>query len=700
VTASGRVAFSAVRGSRRALPAALAVAAVVSGCGSSGAPAPASGPTGATTAEHAAEHAAHPAPPPPPKRPEPTARLGPTLDPSLADRLADPRVELAGGLFDAEIAIEGLRLVSTTPPPPDFIGSTNSDLAFTGPYAIQGNYNGFQVWDLSDPVAPELVTEYLCPASQSDVSVYRNLLFVSGEGLGGRLDCGTQGVDEAASPDRLRGIRIFDISDIRNPEYVGNVQTCRGSHTHSVLVDPDDADNVYVYVSGSSVVRPEEELPGCSSLAPEEDPGSALFRIEVIRVPLAHPERAAIVSSPRIFEGLVQAPIHGPSRADLADIEAARARGAYVTTYDGEFYILPDEAADAYLARIVAQRGGTGAPTAADSAALRAALPRLMADRDAEDGDIPGRGPTQCHDITLYPEIGLAGGACEGYGLLLDITDPVNPKRIVAVADSNFSYWHSATFNNDGTKLLFSDEWGGGGAPKCRAGDPMEWGANAIFTVEGDDLAFRSYYKLPAVQTSDEICVAHNGSLIPIPGRDVMAQAWYDGGVSVFDWTDPANPHEIAYFDRGPVVEGALGMDGGPWSVYWYNGVLVSSEIARGLDILALVPTEHLSANEIAAAESVRFDEFNVQGQRTFAWPATFALARAYVDQIERAGTMSAEQVASMRSTLDRVESAPAAERSATLTEMASHLDHLAGEAADPTTVSALAETLRELAAG
>jgi hypothetical protein len=227
----------------------------------------------------------------------------------------------------------------------------------------------------------------------------------------------------------------------------------------------------------------------------------------------------------------------------------------------------------------------------------------------------------------------------------------------------------------------------------------MEWGANAIFTIAGDDLAFEGYYKLPAVQTSDEICVAHNGSLIPVPGRDVMAQAWYDGGVSVFDWTDPAHPVEIAYFDRGPVVEGEPDIDGGPWSVYWYNGVLVSSEIARGLDILALAPTGHLTANEIAAAESVRFDQFNVQGQRKFEWPATFALARAYVDQIERAGTMSAEQVASMRSTLDRIESAPAPERSATLTEVAAHLDHVAGEAADGAKVMMLADTLRDLAA-
>ena len=210
---------------------------------------------------------------------------------------ADPRVGLGAGLLDAEEAIWNLSLLSATPPPEVFVGVSNSDLAFKDKYAIQGNYNGFQVWDISNPKKPVLVKGYVCPASQSDVSVYRNLLFVSGEGMGGRLDCGTEGVQERISEDRLRGIRIFDISDIRNPRYIANVQTCRGSHTHTVLADPDDTDNVYIYVSGSAPVRPEEELPGCSGMSPDEDPNSALFRIEVIQVPLAYPEQAEIVKS-------------------------------------------------------------------------------------------------------------------------------------------------------------------------------------------------------------------------------------------------------------------------------------------------------------------------------------------------------------------------------------------------------------------
>ncbi|MDH5316312.1 MAG: hypothetical protein OEW44_07510, partial [Gemmatimonadota bacterium] len=510
----------------------------------------------------------------------------------------DPRVGLRAGLLDAEQAAWNMRLISATPSPEKFFGSTNSDLAFKGKYAIQGNYNGWQIWDISDPAHPALVTAYFCPASQSDVSVYGNLLFVSGEGLTGRLDCGGQGVRDTVSAERLRGLRIFDISDISNPRNVGNVQTCRGSHTHTVLVDPKDRENVYVYISGSAGVRSPNELPGCVSAAPSEDPNSALFRIEVIKVPLAHPEQAAIVSSPRIFNDLVAPPRHGEAPEDIARAaeaaKAARARGLFTVPLMGMEQILPPRMTAPMLDSVVTARGGTGPATAADSAALQAALPGIIArmfglDEPGQAGPRPG--PTQCHDITVFPAIGLAGGACEGYGLLLDIRDPANPVRIAAAADSNFSYWHSATFNNDGTKLLFSDEWGGGGAPKCRATDPMEWGANAIFTVVNGKLEFQSYYKMPAAQTPEENCVAHNGSLIPIPGRDVMVQAWYQGGLSVFDWTDAARPKEIAFFDRGPVDATRMQM-GGSWSVYWYNGVIVSSEIARGLDILELEPSQ------------------------------------------------------------------------------------------------------------
>jgi len=652
--------------------------------------------------------------PPPATSPSPETMAemyGVDADPALAWKpgqptmapTPDPRVGLKPGLLDAGEALWNLKLLSATPPPADFVGVTNSDLAFKDQYAIQGNYNGFIVWDISNPSDPVLVKEYLCPASQSDVSVYQNLLFVSGEGLGGRLDCGTEGVREAVSSDRLRGIRIFDITDIRNPVYIGNVQTCRGSHTHSVLVDPDDTENVYVYVSGSAPVRPEEELPGCSALSPDEDPNSALFRIEVIQVPLAHPERAEIVSSPRIFEDLVAPPRHGPSAGDIREMEEALAQGKFVANVMGQQFVLPDGFANQLLAQTVAARGGEGPPTAADSAALRENLDEIIATRfgvgqdDEGESDGPRPGPTQCHDITLYPEIGLAGGACEGYGLLLDITDPVNPKRIDAVADSNFSYWHSATFNNDGSKILFTDEWGGGGGPKCRFDDPMEWGANAIFTVHDGAMDFQSYYKMPAPQTSLENCVAHNGSMIPIPGRDVMVQSWYQGGISVFDFTDPANPVEIAFFDRGPTDPDQLG-SGGSWSVYWYNGVIVSSEIARGLDILELAPSPYLTKNEIEAAKTVVQDHLNAQGQQMFKWPASFALARARVDQLGRAGQLSAEQQARTQSALAELETASPDERRNALMNMAAHLEELAASATDPARLNELAATVGELA--
>ncbi|NUQ21481.1 MAG: hypothetical protein HOQ09_11020, partial [Gemmatimonadaceae bacterium] len=424
----------------------------------------------------------------------------------------DPRVGLKAGLYDAGEAAWNLEVLSKTPPAPSFAGKVNSDLAFTGNYAIQGSYNGWQIWDISNPSHPTLATAYVCPASQSDVSVYKNLLFISGEGLSGRIDCGTQGVKDTVSKERLRGIRIFDITDIRNPRNVGNVQTCRGSHTHTLLVDPKDTDNVYIYISGSSGVRSPSELAGCSAAAPSSDPNSALFRIEVIKVPVAHPEQAAIVSSPRIFNDLTAPARHGESPEDIAaaaqHAAEARAHGGFTARIHGTEVVAPNGFVQEQLDSIVKARGGTGTPTAADSATLRQNFQAIV---DRMVGETPGSGPrpgpTQCHDITVYPAIGLAGGACEGYGLLLDIHDPAHPTRIAAVADSNFSYWHSATFNNDGTKILFSDEWGGGGQPKCRASDRREWGADAIFTINGSQLQFQSYYKLPAPQTPQENCV-------------------------------------------------------------------------------------------------------------------------------------------------------------------------------------------------
>jgi hypothetical protein len=628
-----------------------------------------------------------------------TSRGAVTLPPPSPD----PRIGLKAGLFDAGEAIWNLKMVSTTPPTEKFLGSTNSDLAFTGKYAIQGNYNGWQIWDISNPAAPVLATAYYCPASQSDVSVYKNLLFISGEGTSGRLDCGAQGVREAVSKDRLRGLRIFDITDIKNPKNVGNVQTCRGSHTHTVLVDPKDKENVYVYISGSAGVRSEQELPGCSNKSPKDDPNSALFRIEAIKVPVAHPEQAAIVSSPRIFNDLVEPPRHGLSAADKAEQEKAKARGAFFVEMEGETFMIPNRMVRPMLDSTARARGNTtGTANAADSAALRDALPAIMARMfgggppSRAPGNEPRPGPTQCHDITVYPGIGLAGGACGGYGLLIDIKDPVNPVRIGAAADSNFSYWHSATFSNDGSKVLFTDEWGGGGAPKCREGDPKEWGANALFTLENGKMTFKSYYKLPVAQTSLENCVAHNGSLIPVPGRDLFIQSWYQGGISLMDWTDIEKPMEIAFHDRGPVDSTSMG-NGGSWSVYWYNGVIVNSEISRGLDIFELTPSEYISQNEIDAAKTVKLDYLNTQGQPKFVWPASYAKARAFADQLERSKGLSGARLSSVRSALDGAEKASGARRTASLTALAKQLDGDANGSSDAGKVKMLAGAVREL---
>ena len=615
---------------------------------------------------------------------------------SAAAPSPDTRVGLRAGLWDAGQASWNLRLLSNSRPSEKFAGITNSDLAFTGPYAIQGSYNGFQVWDISNPSHPTLRTAYLCPASQSDVSVYKNLLFVSGEGLSGRLDCGTEGVKDTVSAARLRGLRIFDISDIEHPKNVGNVQTCRGSHTHTVLVDPRDPDNVYVYISGSASVRSPRELPGCSKAAPDEDPNSALFRIEVIKVPLAHPEQAAIVSSPRIFNDLAAPPEHGQAQADIDAIAAARAKGAFIANVMGQDFVLPPNFTRPMLDSIVRARQGTGEPTAADSATLRAALPDIVARMIGRQG--PRTGPTQCHDITVYPAVGLAGGACAGYGLLLDIRDPAHPTRIGAVADSNFSFWHSATFSNDGGQVLFSDEWGGGSQPRCRATDNPEWGADAIFTLVHDTLHFQSYSKLPAPQTAEENCVAHNGSLIPVPGRDIMVQAWYQGGISVFDWTDPQHPKEIAFFDRGPMDSTRL-VDGGYWSVYWYNGYIVGSEISRGLDIFALQPSGFLTQNEIDAAKLVHFEQLNVQDQPKLVWPASIVVARAYLDQLVRGNGLPAERTTAIAGALDRADRLTGAERRTVLTQLASQLEQDAAGANDQPRVRKLAGVVSEMAA-
>ena len=551
----------------------------------------------------------------------------------------DPRVGLGAGWNDAKEAARNLELVAHRPRPkgffnPESMGDfsfANADLAFSGNDAFIGGYNGFQVWDVSNPSSPTLRAAHPCPGGQGDVSVYNNLLFVSVEETRGRVDCGTQAIADTVSTDRLRGIRIFDVSDVGHPRQVGAVQTCRGSHTHTLVTDPKDSANVYVYVSGTSPVRPGAELQGCSGGPPEQDPNTSYFRIEVIRVPLAGPQDAKVVSTPRVF--------------------ADAATGAVAGLWKGGNH-------------------GEGTQTTSQT--------------------------NQCHDVTVYPELGLAAGACSGNGILLDLSDPVNPKRIAEVIDPNFAYWHSATFNNDGTKVLFTDEWGGGTAPRCQATDRHEWGADAIFTLADRKLRLAGYYKLPAAQTETENCVAHNGSLIPVPGRDIMVQAWYQGGVSVFDFTDPAKPVEIAFFDRGPMSETEL-MTGGYWSAYWYNGHIYGSEIGRGLDVFRLTPSEHLSQNEIDAAKLVRLDRFNPQLQTKLVWPASFVVARAYVDQLMRNDAMR-DRASRIGRDLDQAEKMEDGQRRDALTQLATQLEGEAQGAADSARMRALAVAVRELA--
>jgi hypothetical protein len=623
------------------------------------APSPGAAPAGPpeTMAPPAAAGRGTPPPPPPPApavMPPPVAPIVSATAPS-----PDPRVGLRAGRWDAAQAAWNMRMLSTTPPKGKVLGATHSDLAFSGNLVIMGNYNGFEIYDISNPAKPVLMQTYLCPASQNDVSVYRNLLFMSSEATNSRSDCGFEGVPEPVSKLRVRGIRVFDISDIKRPKLVTTVQTCRGSHTHTVVTKQGDDANVFIYVSGTAAVRSADEVPGCAD-GGIDDPNTARFRLEVIKVPLRTPDHAAIVSSPRIFQDLPVPPRNDERAAqDQRDREAAAAAAA---------------------ARGERGRGGANA-----------------AGGPGRGNQGPPTGPNQCHDITVYPEIGLAGGACAGLGLLLDIHDPEHPVRLDAAADANMSFWHSATFNNDGTKLLFSDEWGGGGQPRCRETDKKEWGADALFTIENNKLKFHSYYKLPAPQTSLENCVAHNGSLIPIPGRDVMVQAWYQGGLSVFDWTDADHPREIAYYDRGPVDATRMAM-GGSWSAYWYNGVIVSSEIARGLDVYELLPSGLISDNELAAAKSVRMAYWNTQDQQKLVWAPSFALARAYLDQLGRSNGLANDTIAAARTTLDTAERRSGAQRKSALTELAGRLTTAASSARDQAKVQLLSTAVNDLA--
>jgi hypothetical protein len=606
----------------------------------------------------------------------------------------DPRVGLKAGLRDAGEAARNMELVSSLPKPPGFfdpkmpggeptepeskadeaskpdeaakpgepakpaavpppatppapprgsgLNFANSDLAFSGQHLFIGNFNGFNVYDLVNPKKPKLLASIVCPGGQGDVSVHGNLLVMSVEQTRGRLDCGTEGVEPAVSAERFRGVRVFDITDVKKPKQVAAVQTCRGSHTHTLVMSPNDKANLYVYGSGTGTVRSAEELAGCSGLDPKEDPNTALFSIDVIQIPLAAPDKARIVGRPRIF----------------ADPASGALSGLWP--------------------------GGTHGP-----------------------GTQKTSETNQCHDITVFPEVGLAAGACSGNGILLDISDPVKPARLDHVMDKNFAYWHSATFNNDGSKVLFTDEWGGGTRPRCRATDLPNWGADAVFDIVDRKMKFGGYYKLPAPQTEQENCVAHNGSLVPVPGRDIMVQAWYQGGVSVFDFTDSAQPFEIAFFDRGPLDAKNL-ITGGYWSTYWYNGYIYGTEIARGVDVFRLTPSEHLSQHEIDAALLVRASEFNAQQQPRVTWPASSVVARAYVDQLTRSKGIQPERAGAVAAALERVDRLRSGRdngAAAVLDQLDALAKQLEGDAnsagvRDAVRLRALASTIKGRAAG
>ena len=590
----------------------------------------------------------------------------------LVDLSDDPRSGLQAGFDNAGQAIMNLEFVGSLPKPPGFydpqnpaelppklpddnmteldedeedddddgraplLSFANTDMAFFDDIMVAGSYHGFNIYRLQENGLPKQMSSVVCPGGQGDVSVVGDLLIMSVEQTRGRLDCGLEGINEDVSDDRFRGIRIFDISDLTRPVQVGAVQTCRGSHTHSVVATENGS--IIVYNSGTSGVREEEELEGCYGELPG-DYRTALFRIDVIEIPINDPSRSRIVHSPAVF----------------AD---------------------PDEGIMAGL-----WRGG-----------------------DHGDDTQETSETDQCHDITVFPEKKIAAGACSGNGILFDIADPLNPQRIDAVLDKGFAYWHSATFNNDGTKVLYTDEWGGGGRPRCRAYDPLTWGADAFYDIVDGKLEFKSYFKMPAPQVEQENCVAHNGSIVPVPGRDIFVQAWYQGGISLVDFTDTANPTEIAYFDRGPIDAEEM-IVGGYWSAYWYNGKIYGTEIVRGLDVFGLVPSEHLSENEIAAAVLANQGSvFNPQTQFSVTWPAEPVVAGAYLDQLERDNALSPAFVTDLAAALHR--SVSQLEKGARDENLAERLKSLAknfdpdrGDTITKKRKAALAETLMGIAA-
>ena len=503
----------------------------------------------------------------------------------------DPRSGLAAGLFIADEAILNMELITSLRKPTGFfdpenpeekgsedltednenkttaeisrslrspmLSFANTDMAFRDDILVAGSYHGFNIYKLNKDGIPNLISSVVCPGGQGDVSIVNNLLIMSVEENRSRIDCGLEGVSRDSSPDRFRGIRIFDISDLSAPKQVGAVQTCRGSHTHSVVSTSNN--KIIIYNSGTGRVRDNEELTDCFGW---DGGGTSYFTIDVIEIPINNPSESRIVKSPAVF----------------TDSETGRVAGLW--------------------------RGG-----------------------DHGDDTQDTQPTDQCHDITVFPSANIAAGACSGNGILFDISDPYNPKRLDVATDIGFAYWHSATFNNDGTKVIFTDEWGGGGRARCRAWDPLDWGADAIYDIVDNKLEFKSHYKMPAPQLETENCVAHNGSIIPIPNKDIFVQAWYQGGISIIDFTDSSNPIEIAYFDRGPILEDIL-ITGGYWSTYYYDGFIYGTEITRGLDVFKLTPSKYLSKDEILAASkaypAIGSRVFNPQQQIPMTWPSTY----------------------------------------------------------------------------
>ena len=570
----------------------------------------------------------------------------------------DPRSNLKPGRTDAGEAARNMRLVSLTPKPAEFDTSrgltfANSDLAFKDKYVYQGNFAGFTIWDVSDPAKPKVVSVVSCITSQGDPSIYGNLLFISAEGGANRNDCAKGGVKDPK--DNAAGVRIFDVSDPAKPRLVKNVQNCKGSHTHTIVPHPKNKDVIYIYVSGSGSARPDSVLPGCKNGTDPADKTNSLFRLDVIKVDLKRPEKAEVVTGARIFTGLDPAP--------RAASRPARQRPA----------------------------GDTTTPP----------MPT---------------GPRNCHDVTAYPAVKLLAGACGSYGLLVDISNPEKPVRLDAKSDTNFSLWHTAVFSNDGKKVVFTDEWGGGTSPMCQANSMMEMGGNTILTVDkARKYKQHAYFKIPSAQTAQENCVSHNGGLVPVPGRDIMVQGWYQGGVSVMEFTDPDHPKELAYFDRGsidappgadvPITPPAQGRGrgsrstiGGSWGAYYWNGMIYSSEMDRGFDILELQPSEHLSKNEIEAAKLVRFPEYNPQSQPKIEWPAAFPVVRSYLDQLVRDNGLAAARTTAIASALDAAEQQNGKPRRDALNALAKEVDKDVAGAKDPERVKTMSAAIKALA--